>query len=361
MSALDICQQAGCGHAKHEHDDKGCGCLHGYWSDDGCACAAFMGSPEAVPAMGLDVASVGDAEGVAALAGMDPPLGGCDDGHPGCTVCDAAAVADERARKQARNLALFGPHDDGPDGQFEREQEERLAASCDANASKCIADASADRVTDEELADLLRLDDEVADIWLEEGCDDCVYVSGDDGAERLFGPVVHVLAVKFMVEACDLAPRMAREIIEQRADREVMKADLEHRGEALLKANREASEWQTKCNSAWFESAAVDAHPSLREIGAERDRQIVKWGDGAPSGGFGGPVLMADLVEVEAAKRRCELAMKAGNCTMRDVLEEEVAEALAEQPGSARQRAELVQVAAVCVKWIELIDRDGAK
>lgn len=103
------------------------------------------------------------------------------------------------------------------------------------------------------------------------------------------------------------------------------------------------------------------SHPALLEIGAERDRQIARWGSAAPSGGFGGPVLMADLVEVEAAKRRCELAAKEHRCTMRHVLEEEVAEVFAENPGSAKQRAELVQVAAVCVKWIELIDRDGAK
>jgi hypothetical protein len=42
------------------------------------------------------VASAGDIEGVAALAGMD--ASGCDGGHPGCSVCDAASVAEDRPR-----------------------------------------------------------------------------------------------------------------------------------------------------------------------------------------------------------------------------------------------------------------------
>ena len=94
----------------------------------------------------------------------------------------------------------------------------------------------------------------------------------------------------------------------------------------------------------------------LAEVSEERDRQIAKWGDGVPSGGFGWPVGLDDLGKREIAKERCERAAQQGRCTMRDVLEEEVAEALAERPGSARQRAELVQVAAVAVKWIEAID-----
>lgn len=94
----------------------------------------------------------------------------------------------------------------------------------------------------------------------------------------------------------------------------------------------------------------------LAEVSEERDRQIAKWGDGVPSGGFGWPVGLDDLGKREVAKERCERAAQQGRCTMRDVLEEEIAEALAERPGSARQRAELVQVAAVAVKWIEAID-----
>ena len=50
----------------------------------------------------------------------------------------------------------------------------------------------------------------------------------------------------------------------------------------------------------------------------------------------------------------------AGNGTWRHILTEEVWEAFAEKD-SARLRAELVQVAAAAVNWIEAIDRRQAK
>lgn len=93
----------------------------------------------------------------------------------------------------------------------------------------------------------------------------------------------------------------------------------------------------------------------MAEIAAERDRQIAKWGDGMPRGGFGWTSL-TDRNRMLEAKRACEDRSKRGCCTLRDVLEEEVAEVFAEQPGSQLQRAELLQVAAVCVKWVEAID-----
>jgi len=99
----------------------------------------------------------------------------------------------------------------------------------------------------------------------------------------------------------------------------------------------------------------------LAEVAAERNRQISKWGDGMPRGGFGRPVSAWDRVTVEGAKRRHDDAAERGSCTMRLVLEEEVAEVFAEEPGSRAQRVELVQVAAVCVKWIEAIDAQPAE
>lgn len=285
-----------------------------------------------------------DLETALLTAGFTPSVaGGCDCGHPGCSVCDAASAADEQASESsalkverdeacgelvrlrahlASLPAFFAPV---PPGDRRPSVAGGECSACPAPAGYHEADCpkrtagDGERVTEAELAEAAR----------------------DDSRP--------------------MGQAMARELVALRAEVTVIKADLMQTGELLLVARGEVHEWQTKCNSAWFEGAAIDAHSSLREIGAERDRQIEKWGDGAPSGGFGGPVLMADLVQVEAAKRRCEAAMKAGTCTMRDVLEEEVAEVFAENPGSARQRAELVQVAAVCVKWIELIDRDGAK
>lgn len=93
----------------------------------------------------------------------------------------------------------------------------------------------------------------------------------------------------------------------------------------------------------------------MAEIAAELDRQIAKWGDGVPSGGFGWTSL-TDRNRMLEAKRACEDRSKRGCCTLRDVLEEEVCEVFAERPGSQLQRAELLQVAAVCVKWVEAID-----
>ena len=99
----------------------------------------------------------------------------------------------------------------------------------------------------------------------------------------------------------------------------------------------------------------------LAEVAAERNRQIAKWGDGMPRGGFGRPVSAWDRVTVEGAKRRHDAAAERGSCSMRLVLEEEIAEVFAEEPGSLSQRAELVQVAAVCVKWIEAIDAQSVE
>lgn len=94
----------------------------------------------------------------------------------------------------------------------------------------------------------------------------------------------------------------------------------------------------------------------LVEIAAERSRQVAKWGDGMPGGGFGDTGRIADRIVRDDLQQRCSEAQADGRETLRDVLTEEVSEVLAERPGSAKQRAELVQVAAVCVKWIEGID-----
>ena len=55
------------------------------------------------------------------------------------------------------------------------------------------------------------------------------------------------------------------------------------------------------------------------------------------------------------ARQRCDERTEAGVVTWADVLLEEVLEAIAESDATAL-RSELVQVAAVAVKWIEFID-----
>ena len=90
------------------------------------------------------------------------------------------------------------------------------------------------------------------------------------------------------------------------------------------------------------------------EIDAERGRQIAKFGDQLDlPDGTGLPVYR------HAANRYRDQADRnaaSGFLTDRDVLLEEVYEALAEKD-PARLRAELIQVAAVCAKWIYKIDQ----
>ncbi|SHT53877.1 Uncharacterised protein [Mycobacteroides abscessus subsp. abscessus] len=90
----------------------------------------------------------------------------------------------------------------------------------------------------------------------------------------------------------------------------------------------------------------------LDEVVAERVRQHDKWGeqnhpDGTKLRYERHAILAKALVERHAAN---------GTITYADILWEEVTEAFAETD-KARLRAELIQVAAVAVAWVEKIDR----
>lgn len=97
----------------------------------------------------------------------------------------------------------------------------------------------------------------------------------------------------------------------------------------------------------------------LREVSDERDRQDEKWGptsaDKVPNGT--GPDVYCEVTlltyreAATLAKEECGRGK-----SMAAILLEEVYEALAESDPFAL-RAELRQVAAVCVKWMEKIDR----
>ncbi|MEV0596090.1 NUDIX hydrolase [Nonomuraea cavernae] len=94
----------------------------------------------------------------------------------------------------------------------------------------------------------------------------------------------------------------------------------------------------------------------LAEVLAERVAQDARWGiqefpDGA---GPDGAVAAADQ-----AKRAVAEAAAAGELTWRHILHEEVLEAFAESE-AGRLREELIQVAAVAVKWAQAIDRRQA-
>lgn len=89
-------------------------------------------------------------------------------------------------------------------------------------------------------------------------------------------------------------------------------------------------------------------------IDAERDRQdcIHPGTTQIPDGTGGGGRQTRETI----ARNACERAQREGLLTHAHVFEEETTEVLAETD-PVKLRAELVQVAAVAVKWIEEIDR----
>ena len=123
----------------------------------------------------------------------------------------------------------------------------------------------------------------------------------------------------------------------------------------------------------------------LEEVAAERVRQNDKWGEQNHADGTGpraelvwapeldlqvrmaiwGALERAGITEgrwtqfsmlQHVLKHRVDSAAEQGESTYRDILLEEVFKALAcDDP--AELRAELIQTAAVCVQWLEAIDR----
>jgi hypothetical protein len=107
--------------------------------------------------------------------------------------------------------------------------------------------------------------------------------------------------------------------------------------------------YTTECH----ERHSVLRRPVLAEVDAERTRQDEKWGVQNHPDGTGYSYL---VTKANTARRDCDHEFAAGNGSWRLILREEFAEALA-CTDPAELRAELVQVAAVAVAWIEAIDR----
>ena len=91
----------------------------------------------------------------------------------------------------------------------------------------------------------------------------------------------------------------------------------------------------------------------LDDVLDERHRQHAKWGRQDLPDGTGQP---GDRDGADSARKACVFAASHGGLTYRHILDEEVAEVMAETE-PARLRTELVQVAAVAVQWVEEIDR----
>jgi hypothetical protein len=103
----------------------------------------------------------------------------------------------------------------------------------------------------------------------------------------------------------------------------------------------------------------------LEEVSHERARQDAKWGEqNHPNGTRDDRRLLRDTdlptwgTLCYRARNLTDQAAKAGSLEYLDILLEEVAEACSEED-PARLRAELIQVAAVAVAWVEAIDRRG--
>lgn len=102
-------------------------------------------------------------------------------------------------------------------------------------------------------------------------------------------------------------------------------------------------------------TATIHRDSPLWEVAAERARQDARWGEqNHPDGTDTQHRAYAD--DIRAAVQRNAAN---GTLTWHDVLSEEFAEATAETDPT-RLRAELVQVAAVAVAWVEAIDRREA-
>lgn len=99
---------------------------------------------------------------------------------------------------------------------------------------------------------------------------------------------------------------------------------------------------------------------AVEDVLRERNRQRVKWStpdDPDDSrdlpDGTGQP---GDPLRAMLAKQATDANAENGTISWRDILTEEVCEAYAETDPDLL-RAELIQVAAVAVKWVEAIDR----
>lgn len=99
----------------------------------------------------------------------------------------------------------------------------------------------------------------------------------------------------------------------------------------------------------------------LYEVLQERHRQNEKWGEqNHPDFNEAELTDYAKMVaghEADSARAECQRFADLGQCSFNLILREEVMEAAAERTDPQALRTELVQVAAVAVQWVEVLDR----
>ncbi len=98
----------------------------------------------------------------------------------------------------------------------------------------------------------------------------------------------------------------------------------------------------------------------LEEVMLERLNQLAKWGvQNHPDLKPEDPGIAFRAQRAILAKEHCERHVKAGTLSWHSILKEELAEAVEQAAFQNREelRKELIQCAAVCVAWIEDLDR----
>ena len=125
---------------------------------------------------------------------------------------------------------------------------------------------------------------------------------------------------------------------------------------------------QDRCTSLIDESRAnrrIESAPPgelhvLGHVSFERSRQDLKYGPiGAHISIASGTGSKEDRIAAALARRACDDAFSLGRGTFAHILLEEVAETMAESDPKLL-RAELIQVAAVAVKWCQVLDLRAA-
>lgn len=104
-----------------------------------------------------------------------------------------------------------------------------------------------------------------------------------------------------------------------------------------------------------FDRMLIEAR-IYNDVVTERQRQDEMWGDQNHYSDGTDPMFEIDR---EAARSLCNAEARKGETNWTSILLEEVFEAVSEYEDTDKLRAELIQVAAVSVAWIESIDRRG--